>query len=132
MYFLCIGFFKLSMSALYMAIFPQAKAHWACWGVIAIAGGWMISATFATIFMCNPPHRTWDPFGTEGTCIDFQALLGVMASLNIFTDVVLLAIPIPLILQLRVNKHKKALILMTFAVGGMQVDTHHSAFCRVL
>lgn len=69
--------------------------------------------------MCNPPQRTWDPFNTDGTCIDFQALLGATAALNIFTDIVLLAIPIPLVLQLKVNKHKKMLILLTFAVGGM-------------
>lgn len=102
-----------------MAIFPQIKVHWACWGVSAIAIGCMVSGTFATIFVCNPRERTWNPFNTEGTCINYQALLAAMGSFNIFTDIVLLVIPIPVVLQLKVNKHKKMLILMTFAVGGM-------------
>ncbi len=123
MYFLSIGFIKLSMSSLYMAIFPQKKAHWACWTVSAIAIGWMVSATLSTVFMCNPPRRTWDPFHTEESCIDYPALLFATSALNIATDLILMAIPIPLVLQLKVDKQKKIWILLTFAVGGAYV-TH--------
>jgi hypothetical protein len=56
-----------------------------------------------------------------GTCIDFQALLASTGALNIFTNLVLLVIPIPLLLQLKVNTHKKLLILMAFAIGEMYV-----------
>ena len=83
----------------------------------------MISGTLVTVFMCNPPQKTWDPFNTEGTCINYRTLLVVAGALNIASDVMLLLIPVPLVLKLNLSTNKKNLILLSFFIGGMYVPT---------
>ncbi|KAF3013037.1 hypothetical protein E8E14_009560 [Neopestalotiopsis sp. 37M] len=75
------------------------------------------------IFACNPVQRGWDVTITTGSCINRPALYIATAGLGIFTDIVLLAIPIPVILRLQMPSTEKILTLFVFVVGSATLVT---------
>ena len=120
--FFCTGmsFIKFSIARFYWNIFPQQWFRWALIGVAAFMTGWFVSADLVSIFQCTPVARLWDKT-REGTCVDFGAFALATAALNVFTDLVILALPIPLILGLKMSQRKKILLILTFALGSRSV-----------
>lgn len=88
------------------------------WTMIAL--GIVISHTlilvFCMIFSCIPVQKSWDLSfpQSEGSCINVVALYFATAIANIFTDVILLVIPIPLIMGLNMPKIQKIGVLIIF------------------
>ena len=73
---------------------------------------------FACIFQCVPINAFWDAT-VKGKCIDITAVLEVSGALNIVTDAVILAIPIPLVWNLKTKLSSKVQILGLFLTGGL-------------
>lgn len=71
-----------------------------------------------TIFTCYPVQKYWDFTVTEGKCLDRNAITFVNAGVNIATDLVLLAIPIPLLKNLQIPKKQKFILVGVFACGA--------------
>ena len=115
-----MSFIKFSIARFYWNIFPQQWFRWALIGVAAFMTGWFVSADLVSIFQCTPVARLWDKT-REGTCVDFGAFALATAALNVFTDLVILALPIPLILGLKMSQRKKILLILTFALGSRSV-----------
>lgn len=117
--FFCTGmsFIKFSIARFYWTIFPQRYFRWALIAVAAFMAGWFISADLVSIFQCTPVERLWDKT-KEGTCVNFGVFALVTAALNVFTDLVILALPVPLILKLKMSQRKKVLLILTFALGS--------------
>jgi hypothetical protein len=86
--------------------------------MIFVVSGYTIGIFFAMIFACNPVQRGWDVTITTGSCINRPALYIATAGLGIYTDIVLLAIPIPVILRLQMPSTEKILTLFVFVVGS--------------
>lgn len=70
------------------------------------------------VMLCTPIQKLWDQTITEGSCISLNILGLATTSVHIFTDFVILAMPIPLVLKLNASAEKKRLILLMFAIGG--------------
>lgn len=82
--------------------------------IIAVYGVWTI---FGSIFMCVPVKAFW--MDGEGKCMDRLAIWFSNAALNITTDIVIFAIPIPLIRSLQISRKQKIALIIVFAVGGL-------------
>ena len=71
-------------------------------------------------FCCSPLPHYWTQYkGTEGTCIDVGRFFVILAVINLITDVILLAIPVPNILKLQMSKNKKIAVCVILALGGL-------------
>jgi hypothetical protein len=112
-----MSFIKFSIASFYWTIFPQKYFRWALIAVAAFMAGWFISADLVSIFQCTPVERLWDKT-KEGTCVNFGVFALVTAALNVVTDLVILALPVPLILRLKMSQRKKMLLILTFALGS--------------
>lgn len=52
-----------------------------------------------------------------GECTDGYHMLLIIGSLNILTDIPLLAIPLPIVLRLQIGWRQKTLLCLLFGVG---------------
>lgn len=109
---------KLALLLLYRRLAPQLWYQITVYVVMFIVVGSSFAIMFAAIFPCNPVQSAWD-ISIPGECIDRPALYQATAILGAITDLMVLAVPIPIVVKLHVPlKHKIALI-GAFSVGGM-------------
>jgi hypothetical protein len=70
------------------------------------------------IIVCSPIRAYWDP-KVDGKCFDQGKLFLADLSLNIFTDLVILLVPVPLTWWLHVSRWKKCRIIFVLGAGGV-------------
>ncbi|KAF7590880.1 hypothetical protein BBP40_002294 [Aspergillus hancockii] len=107
---------KLSILALYYRIFP---VKWFSRTVIGCAIFVCIWITTIEIFMgalCRPLRAFWD-FKVKGKCFNSTALSYYVNTSNMVTDLVLFALPIPVILRVRTTRNKKIALITIFSIG---------------
>jgi hypothetical protein len=73
------------------------------------------------IFQCAPIHSLWSdlPLGETASCLNFKAAIIAFGTINIFSDIVILALPIPVVLGLQLDKRTKISVCSLFLVGGV-------------
>lgn len=116
-YCACMVCIKTSILCLYRRIFPQ---QWFRNALIAIGTFnllWFIAAFFIAILQCVPISAQWD-LDSSGYCIDYGDCLLVFGALTIATDLIILALPMPLVWRIQTSRKKKWLITVTFMLGG--------------
>lgn len=75
-------------------------------------------AVLGTIFTCYPVSKYWDFTVQGGVCLDRNAITYANAGINIATDLILLAIPIPLLKNLQLPRRQKFILMGVFACGA--------------
>lgn len=76
----------------------------------------MVAVFLVVIFQCNPINHNWKLY-EPGTCIK-QTEFGVStACLTILTDLIALALPFYIFLDLKIAKRTKIALLFVFALG---------------
>jgi hypothetical protein len=84
-------------------------------GILSIYGIWTLCGSF---FMCIPVASFWDQ-SIEGHCMDRLAFWFSNAALNITTDIMIFALPIPLLKQLQLPKRQKLGLIFVFTFGAL-------------
>lgn len=67
---------------------------------------------------CMPVSHFWDQQGS-GYCLDFEGVWMFNSVMNIVTDLILLALPMHPLLQLKLPKPQKIGLMILFSVGGL-------------
>ncbi|KAI1827833.1 hypothetical protein F4861DRAFT_291365 [Xylaria intraflava] len=116
-YVLAIAFIKFSILALYSKIFPSQKFRYVVWGVTVFIGGWAMASAMVAVFQCTPIGYVWRP-GVQGFCMDLGLKNLISGVANIVTDIIIVAMVIPFVWNLRIMKQKKWWFVWTFAVGS--------------
>jgi hypothetical protein len=109
---------KLSICFLYRRIFERARAAFntALYSVMVLVGAYYTAAVLVTIFECTPVSKSWIK-SQPGHCINTTSFFYANAAFNIFTDVVIMALPIPVIYSLHLPLRQRLLLCCIFAVG---------------
>jgi hypothetical protein len=81
--------------------------------------GLMIAIFFSVVFVCSPVEFNWNPNITNGKCFDKRPFSIWTASVAIFTDILVLALPFWIFLGLRMARKAKIALLCVFALGGV-------------
>ena len=119
-YLLIITLTKLSFLFFYLRIFPVSALRIAIFITMAciIVGGLVIM--FMQIFQCIPINFLWEgwagDFGAH-KCLNINALTFAAGGMSIVQDVVILALPIPVLVNLQAPRRAKAGILFMFSLG---------------
>ncbi|KAH7329717.1 hypothetical protein B0I35DRAFT_420699 [Stachybotrys elegans] len=123
MYFLYdAAVFLTKMSALFFLtrIFPKHASptwfHYSIWAAHFINIAWFVGATLASLLLCNPIDKNWDPT-LPGTCGTRSAIWIGCAVTAVLIDSVILIIPIPKIWKLQISRARKLGISVTFILG---------------
>lgn len=109
---------KLSIIHLYMTMFPSPKFRRICYITTTITLLYFLSVVIETFAFCTPVAFNWDKT-IKGTCSP-NAQIGyqVAAVCNLLLDVVVVALPIPVVWSLRMPIQKKRAVIGIFSLGG--------------
>lgn len=112
-----IFFTKLSILLLFLRVFVprqtrKTKIFYAIWAVIWFNALYCISLVLTVILQCVGKVET--P-GT--TCIDTYALLVTASTINVFSDVIMVIIPLSAVWGLHLPVKRKLGLSVIFAVG---------------
>ncbi|CZR63852.1 uncharacterized protein PAC_13749 [Phialocephala subalpina] len=92
------------------------KASWAT--IIFLTLFWFGSQTTSTL-QCLPVQSNWDLVGKyKKKCINTEAYFYVLAVVNIIIDIVILALPIRTLKDIKRNARDKIVLFVIFGVGG--------------
>ncbi|KAI5808256.1 hypothetical protein DFH27DRAFT_303159 [Peziza echinospora] len=77
-----------------------------------------ISTLLSMFLICRPFRMNWQVVPDPGPqCTDGYEYVWIIGICNIITDAVLLAIPLPVVVKLRVSTPKKGLLVLLFGSG---------------
>jgi hypothetical protein len=107
---------KLSLLFMYYRIFhfPFFKMQVMAVGCFVVT--WAITISFLFTFICVPVEKLWRP-ELEGRCVSELGVWLANASSTIFSDIMILLLPIPQIWKLQLKKIEKVGLTMVFSLG---------------
>ncbi|CAI7630001.1 unnamed protein product [Penicillium glandicola] len=117
-YIITAPIIKLSIILLYRRIFGMTYAIWLC---VILSVGYFCCGTIILLVCCTPVSYYWTQFtdASGGKCrYSLYPLYLTLASVNMATDVLILAIPIPIVWKLQIRRPQKILLSGIFLVGG--------------
>lgn len=88
----------------------------------------MVAIFLVVIFQCTPISFNWDITIVGGHCIQQGTFYLATAALTLFTDVLNLALPFWVFLDLKMPLRVKITLLFVFLLGAMYVLPHKSIF----
>lgn len=114
---------KLSICLSYRHVFHGNKiSRIVLTTVITILFGTSIALEFVSIFQCHPVNNFWTRVtGKPGKCIGTLPPFYVNGVSNLLTDIVLIAIVIPPILKLQMNRRQRIALLAVVSLGWLAV-----------
>jgi hypothetical protein len=120
-YNIALSFTKIAILIQYLRVFPTRKFRIACFTVLAFVIIYALWTFFSTIFMCRPIAAFWDRTLPDGHCLT-QSIWFFNAGFNIAIDLAIIALPMPVVRQLRLPKRQKRLLIGVFGLGSMSVS----------
>ncbi|MCJ1411520.1 hypothetical protein MMC19_005610 [Ptychographa xylographoides] len=116
-YSLVMGFIKISILLLYFRLFQVHGAiKWIVWSSIIYVALYTIVGDLVTIFACKPLNTLWDGL-QYGKCLNTSAVGIALATLQISADVIILAIPVPIVLGLQAPLKQRLAVMSIFGAG---------------
>ena len=119
-YAMTITLVKISLLLLYRRVFDNQKFKTYILVVGALCLSWFVAGVFSNIFQCSPVSAAFDErrMLPDVHCLDLKAwCYGVTAS-NMLLDIIILAMPISMVWQLRLPTRQKVILSGIFLLGG--------------
>jgi hypothetical protein len=116
-YNLSLTLSKLSILLLYLTFFVFRRDRIACFIVIGFVMLYGIYLFVSNVFGCTPVDYFWNKSDPMGRCIQPKVLWLINAGTNIFTDFVIILLPMPLIFGLQMPVRQKIGLIFIFTAG---------------
>jgi hypothetical protein len=94
LYAFAIALTKIAIISSYLRFIQQKKFRMIMYGTMFVTMGLLICGIFVPLFQCKPISGAWE-FTGRGSCINYIDYLYASSAVNVFTDIVLCALPIP-------------------------------------
>ncbi|KXT13540.1 hypothetical protein AC579_1395 [Pseudocercospora musae] len=119
-YYLTVFFVKLSLMCLYLRLGNELRGwFWhASLALLAVIVLHFITTVIVFSVQCIPMKKYWRP-STPGKCIDITAFFYSANIFTIITDLVMIALPMPIIWKIPRPKGQKVGIMAAFLVAGL-------------
>jgi hypothetical protein len=120
MYMLAECLCQLSILAFYLRIMINPKLRKVVWVCVGMVTGFGIGNVVAMVFQCTPIAFFWDGWRgqMDGFCgVDVRLFGFVRGAVEIFLDLVILTLPLPMLAKLNMSRKKKLQIMSMFCVG---------------
>ncbi|KUI71035.1 hypothetical protein VM1G_07034 [Cytospora mali] len=114
---LSLSLSKISLLLLYIKVFPVSRLTLVCKITCVCVALFAISGVLCTLLICQPIQYNWDLSLPGGHCGNQKAVFGFYGVMNLATDVMVLALPIPSLMKLKLPSYKKVALVTTFSVG---------------
>lgn len=106
---------KVSLLIQYRRIFPAVWLQRTSLCIIGFACTWNIVQSILVSFGCVPMSQLYPSMANS--CLDSLPIWYIAAGINITTDFIVFALPIPLINSLQLPSRQKILLIMVFGLG---------------
>ena len=111
---------KTSILVFYLSLAKNQKVFkWASIGTLVVVNVAGLALTFVNAFQCYP---IWAEFQynlpTYTVCTDLVTLYLSSAPVNICTDLMILALPVPVLTSMRLPRKQKIILIVTFSFGA--------------
>ncbi|OBS22798.1 hypothetical protein FPOA_09124 [Fusarium poae] len=120
-YSLLMGMTKVTIILFYIRLcHVYTRFCQVCWAIIVMVCLNTVIFMFLNIFQCAPIHWNWNRFSgndVDFKCMDLNKLQWSINITNIIFDVVVLALPIPLVWRMRSTFRRKLAIIFMFSLG---------------
>ncbi|KAF2441618.1 hypothetical protein P171DRAFT_74974 [Karstenula rhodostoma CBS 690.94] len=123
-YFPASGLTKLCFLLFFLRIFPGKRVQRAIHALIWATIVYIVVFTITMVFACKPISAIWTSWTKESTpsyCINQKAFYYVAAGCNIALDILVVLIPIPELLKLKLSRRRKIFLVAIFSVGAVTV-----------
>ena len=110
---------KMSILFTYLRVFTHRTYRHTTYALMVIVIASWLGYGFAVSFQCHPVTFVWDKNISGVTCINLEALYKAVNGPMIATDLVMIALPIPMVWHLKTTRLRKAGLTLAFAAGGM-------------
>jgi hypothetical protein len=119
MYMIAEALCQLSILSFYLRLMVDAKLRLAVWVLMGVVTCFGLGNTFVIIFMCTPIPFFWDGWRGEmsGSCIDMNLFCFIRGGIQIFLDLAVLSLPLPMLAKLQMSTKKKLQVMSMFCVG---------------
>ncbi|KAK1656703.1 hypothetical protein BDP55DRAFT_568778, partial [Colletotrichum godetiae] len=122
LYFTQLALTKMSILFLYLRIFPGRRFRILTYTFMSFVAGSTAVLVSLSIFECWPVGYFWEAWNTEylihsNKCLNLTLGAFGSASLSIFQDIVMIALPIPPLLKTHLPKKDKVAISSLFFLG---------------
>ncbi|KAF5658961.1 monocarboxylate transporter [Fusarium denticulatum] len=123
-FIICNGLTKSSLLTFYLQVSPQKWFRRSIFVTIAFVVLYTIIIASLLLFGCQPRETAWDPYlFASGKCIDYAVMYIIIAVANIISDIVLFAIPMPMIVRLKMPLGQKIGLGIMLGIATITVTT---------
>ncbi|KAG9698130.1 hypothetical protein KCU95_g2866, partial [Aureobasidium melanogenum] len=118
-YSVCMLIVKMSVLMLYRRLFPIENFRYLWWICAFCTVGYGLGAIFSSLFACVPVRANWDLAIPASRCINKKAFYIGNGVMNISTDLMILALPIPIVWRLTLELRQKIILSIVFTLGSI-------------
>ncbi|KAF5710904.1 monocarboxylate transporter 8 [Fusarium mundagurra] len=123
-FIICNGLTKSSLLTFYLQVSPQRWFRRAIFVTITFVVLYTIIIASLLLFGCQPRETAWDPYlFASGKCIDYAVMYIIIAVANIISDIILFAIPMPMIVRLKMPLGQKIGLGIMLGIATITVTT---------
>ncbi|KAI9857527.1 MAG: hypothetical protein M1824_004787 [Vezdaea acicularis] len=110
--------FKVALCLAYLRIVHRNNRFYKTliWTVGVFAVLTHVAGTLVLIFQCKPVQKSWRP-STPGHCLPNDITFYALAGITIFFDCIIFFLPIPLLVQVKINRRRKIALIGVFMLG---------------
>lgn len=112
---------KISILQFYLQLFVTKQFRIAAYTIMFVVCLWCVEQVLATLLICKPISYNWNFRTQKGSCGNEVANVIAGAAVNVFTDLVILLLPMPIIWRLKIPTRSKLSLSFIFGLGFMCV-----------
>jgi len=113
-----LAFFKLSLLAFYVRVFPVIRwLRISCYALGSLIIAWVVATQFAFIFRCTPVAAAW--VAEAGKCINPTSIFIAQSIPTLVFDISILALPIRTVWGTQLKKSQRVGVISVFMLGGL-------------
>ena len=119
-YSLGVWFVKTSILLFYLRLSPEKRFRQITYAIMAFVAAYSLTSILVFTLGCQPVAAMWDVSKSAGAkCVDQFSFVYANAAFNVFSDVIILILPIRLCWSLQVSWRQKTMLLMLFILGSL-------------
>lgn len=108
---------RISTILLYLRIFPVRMFNHLCWVFMVLNVAYAFGTYIVALLICRPIDSLWAPTTSGDQCGNLERLYLWHGIQNLIHDIILVAMPMPLLWRLHLPIGKKVSLILIFAMG---------------
>lgn len=119
-YFVSVALPKMAIICLYLRMFNwRGGMRTFAWIVFILVTATSVSLVVAACFQCRPIAYWWDKTIEGGVCFDVQAFFHAQAIPGFILDLVIMAMPVETIWNLKLPTYKRLALVGVFLIASL-------------